>query len=234
MRFRPASTRGLGLMDLVRIVGVRLWFAARSHARVNVVVGAFFGVPLFVLVHEIAHVAMLDWWGIPARLRGFAMGMPVHYFWNFAGLSAAQLHYRVPGTALVVSALAGPVVSLIIGYGALGLFHISRAAIFWTACFSAVAPRMIGITLHLPRFLAGNIDTSDEAIAAHFLNWPLSSLYWPSLLAGYICLYFLFSETERGERLPNALSALMGGAVGYFSIETLANVYFFGLHTWTR
>jgi hypothetical protein len=86
---------------------------------------------------------------------------------------------------------------------------------------------MVGVSLNWPRFIDGSMDTSDEAIAAHFLQAPLTSFYWPSLLLGYLCILLLLRNLRRQTRLAFSLSAFVGGAVGYFSVDTLMNVLIF-------
>ena len=75
--------------------------------------------PISVLLHEFAHIGALELGGVDAKLRGFSMGMPVGYFWNFAGLEEAMAHYNVSSAVFVVAALAGPITTLALGYGGL-------------------------------------------------------------------------------------------------------------------
>ena len=195
---------------------------------------AYFAAPFSVLLHELAHIGALEFGGVAAHLRGFSMGMPIGYFWNFAGLENAKAHFRVTGSVFVIAALAGPITTLVIAYGGLLAYRWIPKPIFWTSAFSAILLRMVGVTLNMPRFIDGSMDTSDEAIAAHFMGAPLSSLYWPSLLVGYLCIYLLLKTIEREKRTAFALSALVGGAVGYFSIDALANLFIFKPDVWVR
>ena len=68
--------------------------------------------PLSVLIHELAHVAVLELGGVPAHLRGFSMGMPSNYFWDFQGLENAKLHLSVSNSVFIAASLAGPIVTL--------------------------------------------------------------------------------------------------------------------------
>jgi hypothetical protein len=190
--------------------------------------------PLSVLLHELAHVGALEFGGVAAHLRGFSMGMPVGYFWNFEGLENAKVHFAVPASVFVAGALAGPITTLVIAYGGLLAYRWSSNSTFWASAFVAILLRMVGVTLNMPRFLDGSMDTSDEAIAAHFLGTPLSSFYWPSLLVGYLCIFLLIKTIERENRVSFILSAFLGGAVGYFSIDTLANLLIFKPDVWVR
>lgn len=187
-----------------------------------------------MLLHELAHVGALEFGGVGAHLRGFSMGMPVGYFWNFEGLENAKVHFGVSDAVFAAAAVAGPITTLVIAYGGLLAYRWIANPIFWTSAFVAVLLRMLGVTLNMPRFIDGTMDTSDEAIAAHFMDAPLSSLYWPSLLVGYLCIYLLFKTIEREKRVTFAISAFIGGAVGYFSIDALANLLIFKPDVWLR
>lgn len=94
---------------------------------------------------------------------------------------------------------------------------------------------MVGVILNRPKFVDGSVDTSDEATAAHFMEAPLASFYWPSLLIGYLCIFQLLKTIEeREKRIAFALSAVIGGAVGYFSVGTVANLLLFEPDVWVR
>jgi len=195
---------------------------------------AFVLAPLFVLMHELAHIMALELGGISAHLRGFSMAMPVGYFWDFQGLAGAQRHYDVATGAIVRGALAGPVTTLFLTLG--GLIASARGGprLFWIGSFCAIAPRMLGLSLNMPRFIDGTMNTSDEAIAAHFSGLPLSSLYWPSLAIGYGLIILLFYALPREERLSRGLSAFAGGLIGYLSIDAAANWLIFQPDVWVR
>ncbi len=200
----------------------------------RIAVIAAIAAPFSVLLHELAHVGALELGGVAAHLRGFSMGMPIGYFWNFEGLESAKAHFGIPGTVFVVAALAGPITTLGIAYGGFLAYRWVPNPIFWASAFVAILLRMVGVTLNMPRFIDGSMDTSDEAIAAHFMEAPLSSFYWPSLLVGYLCIFLLLKTIEREQRVSFALSAFVGGAVGYFSIDTLANLLIFKPEVWVR
>lgn len=176
----------------------------------------------------------LEFGGVAAHLRGFSMGMPIGYFWNFEGLENAKAHFGVPGTVFAVAAVAGPITTLVIAYGGLLAYRWVPSVILWATAFVAILLRMVGLTLNMPRFINGSMDTSDEAIVAHFMGAPPSSFYWPSLLFGYLCIFLLLKTIEREKRVSFALSAFIGGAVGYFSIDTLANLLIFKPEVWVR
>ena len=190
--------------------------------------------PLVVLFHELAHVFVLEGAGIDARLRGFSMGMPVGYSWDFKGLEAAASFYHVTGRAIGYAALAGPLTTLFIAVGGLMAYRYESTRIAWGGALSALALRMMGITEFMPRFLDGTMSGSDEAIAAHFLGLPLSSLYWPSLVLGYVSAFLLYRVVEKGQRFSHFLSAMMGGTIGYFGVDILANVLIFRPEVWGR
>lgn len=59
---------------------------------------AFAAAPLSVLLHELAHVGALEFGGVDAHLRGFSMGMPVGFFWDFEGLEKAAKYFNVTGS----------------------------------------------------------------------------------------------------------------------------------------
>ncbi len=200
----------------------------------RVAVIASIAAPLSVLLHELAHVSALELSGVAAHLRGFSMGMPVGYFWNFEGLENAQVHLLIPDRVLAAAALAGPLTTLVIAYGGLLVYRWAPKPICWVSAFVAIVLRMVGVTLNMPRFIDGSMNTSDEAIAAHFMGAPLSAFYWPSLLIGYICVYLLINAVERKKRGSFAFSAFIGGAIGYFSIDTLANLFIFKPDVWVR
>lgn len=200
----------------------------------RIAVIASIAAPFSVLLHELAHVGALELGGVAAHLRGFSMGMPIGYFWNFEGLENAKSYFGVRGSVFVIAALAGPITTLGIAYGGLLGYRWTQAPVFWASGFAAILLRMVGVTLNMPRFIDGSMDTSDEAIAAHFVAAPLSSFYWPSLLLGYLCIFLLFKIIEREKRVSFALSVAIAGAVGYFSVDTLANLLIFMPEVWVR
>lgn len=195
---------------------------------------AFVAAPISVLLHELAHMGAMELCGVAAELRGFSMGMPVGYPWNFAGLEDARTHYAVSNSVFVMAALAGPMTTLAIGYGGLLIYQRIPKPIFLVSAMAAIALRTVGVSLNMHRFIDGSMDTSDEAIAAHFMGAPLSSIYWPSLLLGYVCILLLLKAIESKERLSFALSAFIGGVIGYLSIDALANLLIFKPEVWVR
>ena len=190
--------------------------------------------PLVVLFHELAHVFVLEGAGIDARLAGFSMGMPVGYSWDFKGLEEAAAFYHVNGRAIAYAALAGPLTTLLIAVGAWMAYRYEAARIAWGGALGALALRMMGITEFMPRFLDGTMSGSDEAIAAHFLGLPLSSFYWPSLVSGYVSIFLLYWAVKKGQRFSHVLSAMMGGTIGYFCVDILANILIFRPEVWGR
>jgi len=94
--------------------------------------------------------------------------------------------------------------------------------------------RMAGITEFMPRFLDGSISFSDEAIAAHFLDLPLPSVYCLSLVLGYLGILLLYLVVPKGRRLSHFLSAVGAGFVGYLGIDIVANVLIFHPDVWGR
>lgn len=116
----------------------------------KIVVIAFIAAPIAVLLHELAHVVVLEAGGVDAHLRGFSMGMPVGYFWDFDGLEKAKEFFRVPESVFVFAALAGPLVTLLIAYGGLFAYWRKSLNVFWAIAFSAIVLRTAGITLNMP------------------------------------------------------------------------------------
>lgn len=200
----------------------------------RIAVIASIATPFSVLLHELAHAGALELGGVAAHLRGFSMGMPIGYFWNFEGLEHAKSYFGVPGSVFVIAAMADPITTLGIAYGGLLAYRWTPNPIFWASAFAAILLRMVGVILNMPRFIDGSMDTSDEAIVAHFMEAPRASFYWPSLLIGYFCIFLLFKTIEREKRIAFALSAVIGGAVGYFSVDTLANLLIFNPDVWVR
>jgi hypothetical protein len=99
---------------------------------------------------------------------------------------------------------------------------------------AAIGLRTLGLTLNMPRFLDGSIDTSDEAIAAHFAAVPLSTFYWPSSALAYSCIFLLINFSVRENRLSFYLSAFVGGAAGYLIVDTLVNLFVLKPEVWMR
>lgn len=190
--------------------------------------------PISVLLHELAHIGVMELGGVAAELRGFSMGMPVGYFWDFAGLESARAHYGVHDSVFVLAALAGPVTTLGIGYAGLFAYRCTHNLIWATSGLAAILLRTVGTTFNMPRFIDGSMDTSDEAIAAHFMGAPLSSLYWPSLFLGYLCVFLILKSVPRDDRISLIASVFVGGAIGYFGIDALANLLIFKPDIWVR
>lgn len=192
---------------------------------------AFLATPLAVLVHELAHLVTLELGGVPAHLESFSAAMPKGFWWNFSGLEQARDHLRIPDRVFAIAALAGPIATLLISYGGLLVYRVN--SIYWTTAFAATF-RMIGVTLNMPRFISGSIDTSDEAIAAHFLGVPLATVYWPSLLLGYLSIFLLIKSVSRKDRISFVLSAAVSGIIGYFLVDGLVNALILKPAVWTR
>jgi len=89
--------------------------------------------PLVVLLHELAHVVALQAAGIDARLRGFSMGVPAAYSWDFQGLEQAASFYHTDRSAIAWAALAGPLPTLLIAYAALVAYRYKPARLVWEA-----------------------------------------------------------------------------------------------------
>lgn len=190
--------------------------------------------PISVLLHELAHIGAMDLGGVAAELRGFSMGMPVGYFWNFAGLESARAHYGVPNSVLVLAALAGPITTLTIGYVGLFAYRCTQNLVWAASALAAILLRTVGTSFNMARFIDGSMDTSDEAIAAHFMGAPLSSFYWPSLFLGYLCVFLILKSVGRADRVSLMASVFVGGAIGYFGIDALANLLIFKPDIWVR
>jgi hypothetical protein len=187
-----------------------------------------------VLVHELSHIAALEIGGVPAHLQSFSAAMPRGYLWTFRGLDSAKGHLGVPDRVFVIAALAGPTATLLIAYGGLLLNRWKSNRTFWAIAFAAIGVRTFGVTLNMPRFLDGSMDTSDEAIAAHFSGVPLSTFYWPSLVLGYVCIFLLIKFAARGNRFSFCLSAFVGGTAGYLIVDTLVNLFILKPEVWMR
>ena len=200
----------------------------------KIAVAAAVAAPVVVLLHELAHVFALDFGGIDAHLYGFSMAVPVGYSWDFKGLEEACVSYNANPSSIAYAALAGPIITLLIAYGALIAYHFKKTNVFWACSFSAIVLRTAGITENMPRFLDGTINTTDEAIAAHFLDLPLTSFYWLTLALGFFCIFLLFTAAVKGQRSMYLASAFVGGMVGYFGIDTLANILIFKPDVWGR
>jgi len=194
----------------------------------------FIAAPLNVLLHELAHILVLTLGGIPARLVALGSMTPIGFVWTFEGLRAAQLHYGAGDAVVVAGALAGPVFTLAVGYGGLWAFRRWQALSLWAVAYSAVAPRSVANLLFLtPKVIDGSITSSDEAIAAVFLGWPVWSLWW-LLVIGVICMVLLIIALPKQERLPMAVIGFIASFVGFFIIEYLVNTLVFNLETWDR
>ena len=200
----------------------------------KIAVTAAVAAPLVVLLHELAHVFALEIGGIKAHLYGFSVAMPIGYSWDFKGLEEACVSYNANASSIAFAALAGPMTTLLIAYGALIAYHFKKTNVFWTCSFSAIVLRTAGITENMPRFLDGTINTTDEAIAAHFFALPLASFYWLTLALGFLCIFLLVMAAVRGQRFMDLASAFVGGMVGYFGIDTLANILIFKPEVWGR
>lgn len=62
----------------------------------------------------------------------------------------------------------------------------------------------------------------------------LSSPYWPSLILGYVFMFFHMKAISRKDRLPFALFASIGGAIGYMSTDASASQLVFKPEIWLR
>jgi hypothetical protein len=194
----------------------------------------FIAAPLNVLLHELAHIVALTLGGIPSRLVALGSQLPIGFDWTFESLRQAQLHYGAGDAAFVVGALAGPLFTLSVGYGGLLAFRRWHYLTPWAVAYSAVGTRSVVNLLFLtPKVIDGSINSSDEAIAAFFLGWPVWGLWW-MLVIGLICMVMLITSLPRGERFPMAITGFICSFVGFFTIEYLVNRLVFNLESWDR
>ncbi len=194
----------------------------------------FVATPLNVVLHELAHILVLTLGGIPSVLTALGSMTPIGYQWNFESLREAQVHYGVGDAAIVAGALAGPIFTLSVGYGGLLAFRRWHYHTLWAIAFSAVGLRPIVNLLFLtPMVIDGSINSSDEAIAAFFLGWPVGGLWW-MLVVGVICMVMLIKVLPRHERLPLAVTGFICSIVGFITIEYLVNTLVFDLESWDR
>jgi hypothetical protein len=194
----------------------------------------FLASPLNVVLHELAHLLVTTLGGIPSTVTALGSMTPIGFQWNFESLREAQAHYGAGDFAIVAGALAGPIFTLSVGYGGLLAFRRWHYLPFWAIAYSAVAIRPIANLLFLtPKVLDGTINSSDEAIAAFFLGWPVGSLWW-LLVVGVVCMVMLIRALPRHERLPLAVTGFICSFVGFFIVEYLVNTLLFGLESWDR
>ena len=194
----------------------------------------FLATPLNVWLHEWAHMLALTLGGIPAHLVALGEMTPMGFAWTFEGLRAAQAHYGASNAAVVAGALAGPLFTLAVGYAGLWAFRRWHALPLWAVAASAVGRRSVLNLLFLtPKVIAGSINSSDEAIAAFFLGWPVGSLWW-LLVVDLLCLVLLIAALPRPGRWRMATLGFISGFVGFFVIEYLVNTLVFHLASWER
>lgn len=190
--------------------------------------------PLTALLHEQAHIITFTLAGIPSHLAAFGIAMPVGYQWNIESLRLAQIHYGSGAGVFVIGVLAGPVLTLLLGYGGLVTFQRWKHPALWSVAFSAVGLRMVGVLSNAPKIIQGTLNTSDEVISAFFLGWPVWTVYVPSLAIGLACVTLLIASLPKRERLLTPLTGILCSIAGYLAVEYLFNVYVFHLETWTR
>lgn len=190
--------------------------------------------PVNVVLHELAHISALEVGGVPGSLIAMGSAEPTGFGWTFESLRAAQAHYGAGDAVFVAAALAGPVFTLLVGYVGLWSFRRRQSLIVWSLAYSAVATRPVVNLLFLtPRVIDGSIDSSDEAIAAFFLDWPLWSLWW-LLVVGVVCAALLVRALPRGARAPFAVTGFVASFAGFLVIEYLVNTFVFNLESWER
>ena len=201
---------------------------------VQVGVLTFLITPLNVVLHELAHMLVLTLGGLPSSLTALGSMTPIGFQWNFASLRDAQAHYGAGDAAVVAGALAGPIFTLAVGYGGLLAYRRSHDLTFWAIGFSAIGLRpLLNLLFLTPSFFDGTITSSDEAIAAFFLGWPVWGLWW-MLLVGLICLVLLIKALPRRQRWPLTIAAFVCSIIGFVTIEYLVNTLVFGLESWDR
>lgn len=194
----------------------------------------FLATPLNVFLHEVAHSFVLTLGGIPSRVVALGSMTPIGFTWDFEGLRAAQDHYGTGAASVVVAALAGPLFTIAVGYGGLWAFRRWHSLPLWAIAYSAVGRRSVLNLLFLtPRVIDGSITSSDEAIAAVFLGWPVWGLWW-LLVIDLLCMVLLIAALPRHERFPLATVGYLSGFIGFFVIEYLVNTLVFQLETWER
>lgn len=194
----------------------------------------FLATPLNVVLHELAHILVLTLGGIPSVLTALGSMTPIGFQWNFESLRDAQAHYGAGDASVVAGALAGPILTLSVGYGGLLAFRLWHDLTFWAVAYSAVGIRPIANLLFLtPAVIDGSINSSDEAIAAFFLGWPVWGLWW-MLVVGVICVVMLIKALPGHQRFPLAAAGFACSIVGVLAIEYLVNTLVFGLESWDR
>jgi hypothetical protein len=194
----------------------------------------FIAAPVTVLLHELAHIIAFTLAGIPSHLVAFGMAMPVGYQWNIESLQQAQLYYGAGTRVFVFGVLAGPLLTLALGYGGLLVFRRWKHLWLWAIAFSAIGLRMVGVLTNAPKIIAETINTSDEVLAAYFLGRPSWVVYWPSLAIGLTCVGLLITALPKQGRFLTALTGLISSLMGFLAVESLFNLFVFHLKTWTR
>jgi hypothetical protein len=159
---------------------------------------------------------------------------PIGFTWDFEGLRAAQAHYGADAAAVVAAALAGPLFTIAVGYAGLWAYRRWHALTAWVVAYSAVGRRSVLNLLFLtPRVIDGSVTSSDEAIAAVFLGWPVWGLWW-LLVIDLFCMMLLIAALPRKGRFPLATLGYISGFAGIFVIEYLVNTLVFQLESWDR
>lgn len=205
------------VMKLQKRIGQMFYFKV-------VLLSAILG-PVFIFLHELVHAAFLELGGIKAHFLHFSMAAPMNYTYDFFGLRKAVTFYHSTNHAVFIAAISAPLFTLIISYISLLLYRKSKKITFWVLSINPLMFRLIGATLKIPAFVRGSATSSDEAIAAHFANVPLTTFLWPSLVLGYLCIVFLILSTRKNNRVKYMISTILGGALGYFIIEQLVNKF---------
>ncbi len=187
---------------------------------------AFLAAPIAVLLHELAHLLVYIMSGIPAQFVSFSSAVPVGASANFKSLQQLQMYYHTPKGPFVLALLAGPALTHLLGYGGwLAYRHWSRVY-FWALAFGAEL-RVIPLLCWLPQIINGSICTVDEPTAALFLGLPVGVFFWPSLLAGVLCLCLLINELPKYSRIPVTIMGFVFGIIGIIVVEYVADTILF-------
>ncbi|WMJ86869.1 hypothetical protein [Anaerocolumna sp. MB42-C2] len=181
--------------------------------------------PVFIFLHEIVHAVFFELGGIKAHFLRFSMAAPINFTYDFYDLKKAVSFYNSSNHVVFAAAISAPLFTLIFSYISLLLYRLNKKIIFWVLSINPLIFRLVGATIKIPAFVDGYATTSDEAVAARFINVPLTTFLWPSLVLGYLCIILLFLCTEKNNRLKYMTSTILGGTLGYFIIEQLVNMF---------
>lgn len=181
--------------------------------------------PAAIILHELVHMAGFVLVGIPAHLKTIYMATPLGFPYDVDGVQAALAQGQVPSVFGAIPALGAPVFTVLLSLFGVLLYRRWRREEILIAFLPSLLMRTVALISFFPKYWAGTIRTSDEAIGAYFLG--VNNLFvWAILLLLSLSLVVSLVLSSR-TKLELGVYTVLGGLLGFFVVGMALNFFLF-------